>query len=76
MRPNRVKRAIAPGMIRTPFTANVYADEELARRRNEVVPMGRVGTPEDIAKAVRFLASDEASFITGEILTVAGGYRL
>ncbi|MEM6621969.1 MAG: SDR family oxidoreductase, partial [Pseudomonadota bacterium] len=37
---------------------------------------GRIGRPEDIAKAVRFLASDDAEFVTGQILEVSGGYRL
>lgn len=38
--------------------------------------LGRAGTPEDIAAAVRFLAGDQSAFVTGEILTVSGGYRL
>ena len=65
--------AIAPGAINTPekqrpadMTALIVADTAL----------GRSGTPQDIANAVRFLASDAASFITGEVLTVSGGYRL
>jgi len=66
--------SIAPGMIRTPFTANVYADEELARRRNDVVPMGRVGTPEDIADVAAFLLSDDARYMTGQNLCVDGGF--
>ncbi len=66
--------SIAPGMIRTPFTANVYADADLARRRNDVVPMGRVGAPEDIADVAAFLLSDDARYMTGQNLCVDGGF--
>ena len=65
--------AVAPGAIErveSPRSA------ELIAKFVEMTALGRSGMPEDIAKAVRFLASDEASFITGEILTVSGGYRL
>lgn len=65
--------AVAPGAIETQeaprpaeLTAAFVADTALRR----------IGIPEDIARAVRFLASDEAAFITGEVLTVSGGYRL
>ncbi len=66
--------SIAPGMIRTPFTANVYADPELAKARNETVPLGRVGTPEDIADVAAFLLSDDARYLTGQNIVVDGGF--
>ena len=62
---------IAPGFIQTPMT-DVLSDEvkkELLRN----VPMGRLGTAEDIANAVLFLASEEASYITGQTLNINGG---
>ncbi|MCG7622466.1 SDR family NAD(P)-dependent oxidoreductase [Epibacterium sp. Ofav1-8] len=65
--------AVAPGAINVPEAPR---SDELTQLFVKDTALGRPGTPEDIAKAVRFLASDEASFITGEILTVAGGYRL
>ncbi len=63
--------AVAPGRIDTPMI-RVASDEEneaFVRR----TPLGRLGTPEDVAGAVVFLASDAASFITGEIVDVNGG---
>lgn len=66
--------SIAPGMIKTPFTANVYADAELAKARNDVVPLGRVGEPEDIADVVAFLLSDDARYMTGQNVCVDGGF--
>lgn len=65
--------AVAPGAINVPEAPR---SDDLTQLFVKDTALGRPGTPEDIAKAVRFLASDEASFITGEILTVAGGYRL
>src|SRR5246127_3173321 len=63
--------AIAPGFIETAMTA-VLSDDF---RQNAVrqIPLGRVGTPEDVAAAVAFLASDDASYITGHVLSVNGG---
>jgi NAD(P)-dependent dehydrogenase (short-subunit alcohol dehydrogenase family) len=49
---------------------------DLVRAFAEMTALGRIGLPEDIANVVRFLASDTAGFITGEIITVSGGYRL
>lgn len=65
--------AVAPGAIEREESPR---PPELVRAFVEMTALGRVGAPEDIARVVRFLASDEAAFITGEILTVSGGYRL
>lgn len=64
--------AIAPGVAWNEFLARIYP-EEVTKKWLERIPMGRFGTPEDIANAIAFLCSDEASYITGEIITVAGG---
>lgn len=63
--------AVAPGRIDTPMI-RVTSDQENEEFRLRT-PLGRLGTPEDVANAVVFLASDKASFITGEILDVNGG---
>ncbi len=63
--------AIAPGFIETAMTA--ILSEELKQSAVKQIPLGRVGTPEDVASAVAFLASDEASYITGHVLNVNGG---
>ncbi len=65
--------AVAPGAINIPEDPR---PEDLTALFVENTAMGRIGRPEDIAKAVRFLASDDAAFITGETLAVTGGYRL
>ena len=63
---------VCPGCIETPLTLTVSADvrDDLANLH----PMGRMGRSEEVAKAVAFLASDDASFITGASLLVDGGY--
>jgi 3-oxoacyl-[acyl-carrier protein] reductase len=66
--------AVAPGFIETPMT-EVLADkvkEELKTR----IPLGRLGSPRDVASAIVFLASDEAGYITGHVLNVNGGMHL
>ncbi len=63
--------AVAPGRIDTPMIQIASEEENEAFRLQ--TPLGRLGTPADVANAVVFLASDEASFITGEILDVNGG---
>jgi len=63
--------AVAPGFIETAMTAGLGDDFKQAAVKQ--IPLGRVGSPEDVAAAVAFLASDEASYITGHVLNVNGG---
>ena len=62
---------VAPGYVNTRLTD--VLPEELQDAMVQNTPLGRIGTPEDVAATVRFLCSDEASFITGEVLLVDGG---
>ncbi|MMZ63326.1 Glucose 1-dehydrogenase 2 [compost metagenome] len=64
--------AVCPGYIDTPLIAG--RDEAITQHLVSLHPMGRLGKPEEVAKAVLFLASDDASFITGTTLLVDGGY--
>ncbi|MGB8982598.1 MAG: 3-oxoacyl-[acyl-carrier-protein] reductase [Anaerolineales bacterium] len=68
---NITVNAVAPGYITTALT-DVLSDDYRAAAI-KATPMGRLGTPEDIAHAVAFLVSDEAAFITGQVLSVDGG---
>ena len=63
--------AVAPGFIETSMTAAL--SEEFKQSAMKTIPLGRAGSPEDVANAVRFLASDDASYITGHVLNVNGG---
>ncbi|HWY59133.1 MAG TPA: 3-oxoacyl-[acyl-carrier-protein] reductase [Terriglobales bacterium] len=63
--------AVAPGFIETAMTSGFSDDFRQNALKN--IPLGRVGTPEDVANAVAFLASEEASYITGHVLSVNGG---
>jgi 3-oxoacyl-[acyl-carrier protein] reductase len=65
---------VAPGYVSTRLT-DVIADD-LKKQMLGATPLGRFGDPEDVAAAVRFLCSDEASFITGEVLLVDGGLAM
>lgn len=65
--------AVGPGIIGTPMLEQ-EASSELQERLQEVVPLRRLGVPRDIANAVLFLVSDEASYITGQCLFVCGGW--
>ncbi|HEY8241273.1 MAG TPA: 3-oxoacyl-[acyl-carrier-protein] reductase [Kiritimatiellia bacterium] len=63
--------AIAPGFIETKMTAEM--PEDLQKKMLESIPLGRYGKPEDVASVVSFLASDDAAYVTGQVLTVCGG---
>ncbi len=65
--------AIAPGYIRTPGTEAMYADQEIYEGRRKGVPMGRVGSGEDVAGVAVFLASDAARYTTGSLVGCDGG---
>ncbi|MDP3387763.1 MAG: glucose 1-dehydrogenase [Eubacteriales bacterium] len=65
---------IAPGYVITPINENVLNEEKVRKYLLDKTPMRRFGTAEEIASAVVYLASDEASYITGTILTVDGGW--
>ena len=66
--------AVTPGVIRTDML-NSFDDEAMKALADET-PLGRIGTPGDVAKAIRFLLSDDASFITGQTLGVNGGFGM
>ena len=63
--------AVAPGYITTDITSGL--SDELREGLLTLTPLGRLGEPEDVARAVRFLCSDDAAFVTGEVLRVDGG---
>ena len=65
--------AVLPGAILTPLWDNLQVPQKERRRYANMVPANRLGTGDDIANAVLFLASEEASFITGTHLVVDGG---
>ncbi len=71
--------AVSPGATETPglkevWASNKAAAEQRSKNISTAVPLGRLGTPEDVAKAVVFLASDDSSFVTGAELFVDGGF--
>ncbi len=66
--------AVAPGFILTDMTE--VLSEEMKKKALEEIPMGRFGDPEDVASAVKFLASDEAGYITGVVLSIDGGLSI
>jgi NAD(P)-dependent dehydrogenase (short-subunit alcohol dehydrogenase family) len=65
--------SVHPSMIETPMTDHLLADDAFRQARVAMSPLGRLGRPEDVAYGVLFLASDEASFITGSELVIDGG---
>jgi len=68
---NITSNAVAPGFIETAMTSAL--SDEFKQNALKMIPLGRVGTPEDVANCVAFLASEEAGYITGHVLNVNGG---
>jgi 2-deoxy-D-gluconate 3-dehydrogenase len=66
--------ALAPGIVKTDFNAAFWKDPAVEAQTAGMVPLGRLAEPEDIAQAAVFLASDAASYITGQILCINGGW--
>jgi NAD(P)-dependent dehydrogenase (short-subunit alcohol dehydrogenase family) len=68
--------AVAPGTIMTDLTLRVLDTEEKMARASAKIPLGRLGTPEDMVGPVLFLCSEEADYVTGHVLVVDGGWLL
>ena len=66
--------SIHPGPVRTAMTESTYSDPDKLAQRLRSMPLGRLGTSEDIAYGVLYLASDEAAYMTGSELVIDGGY--
>jgi 3-oxoacyl-[acyl-carrier protein] reductase len=66
--------AVAPGLIATEMSARFFVSEEASQRRLQNTPLGRNGQPADVARAVCWLLSQEARWITGQVVSVDGGY--
>jgi 3-oxoacyl-[acyl-carrier protein] reductase len=64
--------AVAPGAIETDMLADLTEDDRLALCRN--IPLGRLGQPEEVAELIRFIASEDAGYITGQVLGINGGW--
>jgi NAD(P)-dependent dehydrogenase (short-subunit alcohol dehydrogenase family) len=68
--------AVAPGVVRTPLTENHFQDPASAQAIRDLHPMGRWAEPQEIARAILFLADEANGFITGAVLTVDGGWTV
>lgn len=66
--------AVFPGVIETPMTQTLQSSQEVLKQLIAMTPLQRLGKPEDVAKAILFLASDDAAYITGAELTIDGGF--
>ena len=65
--------AVGPGLVPTPGTRDVYDDPAVVQARSRAVPLRRLGTPDDIANVVAFLAGDQAAYVNGQVMYVDGG---
>jgi glucose 1-dehydrogenase len=75
--PHKIRvNSVAPGAIRTPINVEAWQTEAARAELLKLIPYGRIGEPEDIARAVMWLASDASDYITGASLVVDGGMAL
>jgi NAD(P)-dependent dehydrogenase (short-subunit alcohol dehydrogenase family) len=67
---------VSPGMVRTPLSERFYSNAHLLKRREEIVPLRMISTPDQVADVIVYLASSRASYVTGQDLLVDGGVSL
>ncbi len=65
---------VSPAMVLTPMSEMIYKDPQVRAKREAIIPVGRIGTPQDIADAVCFLVSDRATYLSGQEIVVDGGW--
>jgi NAD(P)-dependent dehydrogenase (short-subunit alcohol dehydrogenase family) len=66
--------AVAPGLIRTAMAEAVYSVPETYEKRRAMIPLKKIGKPENIGTVVAFLLSDDAEYVSGQIIEVDGGF--
>ena len=67
--------AVSPGVIATPFHDR-FSTKEAMENYNKAIPLGRAGRPDEVGSVIAFLASDEASYMTGETIEINGGFLM
>jgi len=67
---------VAPSLVPTELTAPIASDPETLGEYHQNIPLGRIGTVDDVARVIRFLAGPESGWVTGQILPVDGGHTL
>jgi glucose 1-dehydrogenase len=65
---------VSPGMTHTPMSEKIYADPQLKKAREAIIPLGRIGQPIDIANVIEFLVSPLSGYVTGQDICVDGGF--
>jgi len=65
---------VSPGMTHTPMSEKMYADPQIKKAREAIIPLARIGEPLDIANVIEFLISPLAGYVTGQDICVDGGF--